>query len=195
MFKTFSQVKDALADGKSVVDIVNSYLEVIEKGKNLNIFLEVFNSSVLEEAKRVDEKIASGTAGKLAGMVIGLKDNICYKGHKVTASSKILGDFESLFSATAVEKLLAEDAVIIGRLNCDEFAMGSSNENSAFGPVKNAVNAEYVPGGSSGGSASAVAAGMCTVSLGSDTGGSIRQPASFTGTFGYKPTYGRVSRH
>lgn len=195
MFKTFSEVKDALASGKSVVDIVNAYLDVIKKGENLNIFLEVFDSSVLENAKAVDEKIANGTAGKLAGMVIGLKDNICYRGHKVTASSKILGDFESLFSATAVEKLLAEDAVIIGRLNCDEFAMGSSNENSAFGPVKNAVNPEYVPGGSSGGSASAVAANMCTISLGSDTGGSIRQPASFTGTFGYKPTYGRISRH
>lgn len=128
-------------------------------------------------------------------MVIGLKDNLCYQGHKVSAASKILENFESLFTGTAVERLLAEDAVIIGRLNCDEFAMGSSNENSAFGPVKNPINDKMVPGGSSGGSAAAVAAGMCTASLGSDTGGSIRQPASFTGTYGIKPTYGRISRH
>jgi aspartyl-tRNA(Asn)/glutamyl-tRNA(Gln) amidotransferase subunit A len=128
-------------------------------------------------------------------MVIGLKDNLCYKDHKVSASSKILEGFESLFTATAVQRLIDEDAVIIGRLNCDEFAMGSSNENSAFGPVRNNLNANLVPGGSSGGSAVAVSAGLCTVALGSDTGGSIRQPASFTGTYGLKPTYGRISRY
>src|SRR5690606_15374586 len=126
----------------------------------------------------------AGKAGKLAGMVIGLKDNMCYKGHKVSAASRILENFESVYTATAVQRLLDEDAVIIGRLNCDEFAMGSSNENSAFGPVKNPIRLEAVPGGSSGGSAAAVAAGLCTAALGSDTGGSIRQPASFTGTVG-----------
>lgn len=194
MYKTFADVKEALSNGASVFDIVNTYLNRIEENQSLNAFLEVFSDSVLEEAKRVDEKIKSNTAGKLAGMVIGLKDNIVYKGHKVSASSKILEGFESIYSATVVEKLLAEDAVIIGRLNCDEFAMGSSNENSAFGSVKNPINTEFVPGGSSGGSAAAVAANLCTVALGSDTGGSIRQPASFTGTIGYKPTYGRVSR-
>lgn len=195
MYKTFSEVKVALSAGKTVESIVHSYLEQIEQNKHLNAFLEVFTESALEQARLVDQKRTSGKAGRLAGMVIGLKDNICYKGHKVSASSKILGGFESLYSATVVERLLAEDAVIIGRLNCDEFAMGSSNENSAYGPVKNNLRPTHVPGGSSGGSAVSVSAGMCTVALGSDTGGSIRQPASFTGTFGFKPTYGRVSRY
>ncbi|AEA43458.1 Asp-tRNA(Asn)/Glu-tRNA(Gln) amidotransferase subunit GatA [Fluviicola taffensis] len=195
MYKTFSEVKSALSAGKSVESIVHSYLEQIEKHKDLNAFLEVFTESALDQARLVDQKITSGKAGRLAGMVIGLKDNICYKGHAVSASSKILGGFESLYSATVVERLLAEDAVIIGRLNCDEFAMGSSNENSAYGPVKNNLRPTHVPGGSSGGSAVSVSAGMCTVALGSDTGGSIRQPASFTGTIGFKPTYGRVSRY
>ena len=149
----------------------------------------------MAQALVIDEKIKSGTEGKLAGVIVGLKDNICYKGHKVSASSKILEGFESLYSATVVERLIAEDAIIIGRLNCDEFAMGSSNENSAFGNVLNPLNNSCVPGGSSGGAAAAVAAGLCHVSLGSDTGGSIRQPASFTGTVGLKPTYGRVSRY
>ncbi|WP_343748724.1 Asp-tRNA(Asn)/Glu-tRNA(Gln) amidotransferase subunit GatA [Fluviicola sp.] len=195
MYKTFSEVKVALSAGKTVESIVRSYLDQIEKHKDLNAFLEVFSESVISQAQAVDQKRASGNAGRLAGMVIGLKDNICYKGHAVSASSKILAGFESLYSATVVERLLAEDAVIIGRLNCDEFAMGSSNENSAFGPVKNNLRPTHVPGGSSGGSAVAVSAGLCTVALGSDTGGSIRQPASFTGTVGLKPTYGRVSRY
>lgn len=195
MYKTFADVKMALEKGLSVENILDKYLENIEERKDLNAFLEVFEDSAREKAKQVDEKLSNGSAGRLAGMIIGIKDNICYKNHKVSASSKILEGFESIFSATVVERLLAEDAVIIGRLNCDEFAMGSSNENSAFGPVRNALNEDYVPGGSSGGSASAVAANLCTVALGSDTGGSIRQPASFTGTLGLKPTYGRVSRY
>lgn len=195
MYKTFADVKMALEKGRSVEDILNTYLENIEERKDLNAFLEVFEESAREKAQQVDEKLKNGSAGRLAGMVIGIKDNICYKNHKVSASSKILGGFESIYSATVIERLLEEDAVIIGRLNCDEFAMGSSNENSAFGPVRNALNEDFVPGGSSGGSASAVAANLCTVALGSDTGGSIRQPASFTGTLGLKPTYGRVSRY
>lgn len=195
MFSSFSEIQVALEKGTTVCDIVQSYLDNIEASSDLNAFLEVFTDSALLKAKEVDEKLQEGTAGRLAGMVIGLKDNICYKNHKVSAASKILEGFESVYSATVVERLLAEDAVIIGRLNCDEFAMGSSNENSAFGVVKNFRNKAYVPGGSSGGSATAVAAHLCTVALGSDTGGSIRQPASFTGTIGLKPTYGRISRY
>lgn len=195
MYKTFAEVKTALASGSTVLEIVEGYLNAIQQNSDLNAFLEVFENSAKEKAIEVDAKRKAGNAGRLAGMVIGLKDNLCYAGHKVTASSKILEGFESLFTGTAVQRLLDEDAVIIGRLNCDEFAMGSSNENSAFGPVKNFLNKNLVPGGSSGGSAVAVSAGMCTASLGSDTGGSIRQPASFTGTYGLKPTYGRISRY
>lgn len=194
MYKSIAEVKQALTSGKSVIDIVEAYLLRIKAHEDLNIFLEVFEASARENAQKVDEKIKAGKAGKLAGVVIGLKDNLCYQGHAVSASSKILSQFKSLYTATAVQRLLDEDAIIIGRLNCDEFAMGSSNENSAFGPVKNPINPQLVPGGSSGGSAAAVTAGLCTLALGSDTGGSIRQPASFTGTYGLKPTYGRISR-
>ncbi len=196
---SFSNINTLQADLKggkiTCTALVEQAIAAIAEKKQLNAFLEVFEASAKELAKKTDEKIKMNTAGKLAGVIIGLKDNICYKGHKVSASSKILEGFESLYSATVVEKLLAEDAIIIGRLNCDEFAMGSSNENSAFGNVLNPLNEKFVPGGSSGGSATAVAAGLCHVTLGSDTGGSIRQPASFTGTVGYKPTYGRVSRY
>lgn len=195
MYKTFAEVKKAITSGVSVLEIVESYLTKINENSDLNAFLEVFEETAKLKAIEVDAKIKNGTAGKLAGMVIALKDNLCYKGHKVSASSKILDNFESLFSGTAVQRLIDEDAIIIGRTNCDEFAMGSSNETSAYGPVKNPINRELVPGGSSGGSAAVVAAGLCTASLGSDTGGSIRQPASFTGLIGLKPTYGRISRY
>lgn len=195
MYKSFAEVKNALASGSSVLEIVESYLTNINQHAHLNAFLEVFEQSAKENALLVDEKIKKGTAGRLAGMVIGLKDNLAYKNHKVSAASKILEGFESIYTATAVHRLIDEDAIIIGRLNCDEFAMGSSNENSAFGPVKNHLNTNCVPGGSSGGSAVATGANLCTASLGSDTGGSIRQPASFTGTYGLKPTYGRISRY
>ena len=179
----------------STAQAVETFLSKIEQTKDLNIFLEVWSEEARNQASVVDEKIAKGTGGKLAGMVIALKDNICYLDHKVSAASKILEGFESQFSATVVQRLLAEDAVLIGRTNCDEFAMGSGNENSAFGPTKNPHDPTKVPGGSSGGSAAAVAAGLCHAALGSDTGGSIRQPAAFTGTVGFKPSYGRVSRH
>ena len=196
---SFLNIEKLKADLKSGLttckELTEEAIKQISENHRLNAFLEVFESSALAQALVIDEKIKAGTEGKLAGVIVGLKDNICYKGHKVSASSKILEGFESLYSATVVERLIAEDAIIIGRLNCDEFAMGSSNENSAFGNVLNPLNNSCVPGGSSGGAAAAVAAGLCYVTLGSDTGGSIRQPASFTGTVGLKPTYGRVSRY
>jgi len=195
MYTSFDKIKSAIKNGTSVVDIVNYFINRIEDKKHLNTFLEVFTESAIEKAKEVNTKIQAGNAGRLAGMVIAIKDNMAYKNHKVSASSKILEGFESIYTATSIQRLLDEDAIIIGRLNCDEFAMGSSNENSAFGNVLNSVNEKMVPGGSSGGSAVAVAAGLCTASLGSDTGGSIRQPASFTGVIGYKPTYGTISRY
>ncbi len=186
--------KDLLSGNITCTQVVHELLTEIEKKKHLNIFLEVFRNTALNRAAELDTQLKSGNTGKLAGVVIALKDNICYKGHQVSASSKILENFTSLYSATVVERLLAEGAIIIGRCNCDEFAMGSSNENSAFGNVLNPHNEKAVPGGSSGGSTAAVAAGLCHVALGSDTGGSIRQPASFCGVVGFKPTYGRVSR-
>jgi len=174
---------------------VEFFLKRIEEQKHLNAFLEVFADEALEKATALDKKIKSGNAGKLHGLVVGIKDNICYKGHKASAASKILKNFTSLYNATAVERILAEDAIIIGRLNCDEFGMGSSNENSAYGAVLNYLDNTKVAGGSSGGSAAAVQAGLCHAALGSDTGGSVRMPASFCGIVGMKPTYGRISRH
>jgi len=195
-YSSLNDVQTALNSGKTTcAELVNYYIKNIEAKKHLNAFLEVFKKDALAQAQIIDDKIKNNTAGKLAGLVIGIKDNICYKGHHVSASSKILEGFESIYSATVVEKLLADDAIIIGRLNCDEFAMGSSNENSAYGKVLNPLDENKVPGGSSGGSAVAVAADLCLATLGSDTGGSIRQPASFCGVVGFKPTYGRVSRY
>ncbi len=193
--RSLSEVRAALEAGQfTVSDLTRFYLDRIDDLAHLNAFCEVFRETASAKAVEVDEKRKKGTAGRLAGLVIGIKDNICYKGHKVTASSRILENFESQYSATVVERLLQEDAVIIGRLNCDEFAMGSSNEKSVYGPVLNPVDETRVPGGSSGGSAAAVKANLCHATLGSDTGGSIRQPAAFCGTVGIKPTYGRVSR-
>lgn len=175
---------------------VEHYLKQIESTRHLNAFIEVYAEEALEKARELDEKRNNGGAtGKLHGVVIGLKDVICYEGHKVSAASKILRDFTSIYSATAVKRLLAEDAIIIGNLNCDEFAMGSTNENSSYGKVLNAKDETRIPGGSSGGSAVAVQAGLCMVSLGSDTGGSVRQPADLCGIVGLKPTYGRISRY
>lgn len=178
-----------------VQDLLSYYFEQIEKNKHLNAFNEVFFDSAMQQANLVQQKIDQGTEGKLAGMIIGLKDNICYLDHEVSASSKMLEGFVAPYSSTVVKRLLQEDAVIIGRLNCDEFAMGGSNETSYYGPVKNAADEERVAGGSSGGSAVAVQADLCLATLGTDTGGSVRQPAAFCGCIGFKPTYGRISRY
>lgn len=175
---------------------IQYYLSRINSARHLNAFVEVYAEEAINRAAELDSARASGRPiGKLHGVVIGLKDVLCYKNHKVSASSAILDGFTSTYNATAVEKLLAEEAIIIGSLNCDEFAMGSSNENSTYGNVLNALDETRVPGGSSGGSAVAVQAGLCMVSLGSDTGGSVRQPADFCGIIGLKPTYGRISRY
>lgn len=195
-FHSFDDIKKAIANRETDCKaIVQYYLKNIQTKAHLNAFVEVYTHAALEQADIIDQKIASGKAGKLAGMVIGIKDVLCYEGHQVNSSSKILEGFESQFTATAIQKLIDEDAIIIGRLNCDEFGMGSSNENSIHGRVLNAIDESRVPGGSSGGSAVAVQANLCTVSLGTDTGGSVRQPAAFTGIVGIKPTYSRVSRY
>ena len=176
----------------SCVQAVQHYLSVIRQHQHLNAFLEVYADEALQRASDLDK---GPVGGRLHGVVIGLKDNICYKDHMASASSRILEGFTSLYSATAVDRLLQEGAIIIGRQNCDEFGMGSTNENSAFGPVLNPHSVSHVPGGSSGGSAAAVKAGLCMAAAGSDTGGSVRLPADFCGLVGLKPTYGRISRH
>lgn len=195
-YHSLRDIRSDIANGQlSCRQLVEHYLHNIKQKPELNAFLEVFEEEAFAQADTVDKKLAAGHAGKLAGMVIGLKDVLAYEGHSLQASSQILNGFKSLYTATAVQRLLAEDAIIIGRQNCDEFAMGASNENSSFGPVLNADDTTRVPGGSSGGSAVAVQADLCLASIGSDTGGSVRQPASFCGVVGLKPTYSRISRY
>ena len=189
------EIREKLHAGSlTCTGLVEHYLRVIEARKSLNAFISLFDEEAKQRAKEIDEKIKQGTAGKLSGLVISIKDVISVEGKRLTCGSKILSNFEALYNATVVDRLIKEDAIIIGKVNCDEFAMGSSNENSYFGPVRNSIDETRVPGGSSGGSAVSVAAGMCLISLGSETGGSIRQPASFCGVTGLKATYGRISR-
>lgn len=180
----------------SALELTQSYLKNIrEKNSDLNIYLEVF-SDAEKEAKKIDEQIAKGNqVGMLAGVPFAIKDNLLIKGKKVSAGSKILGDYKATYDATVIKKLREAGAVFLGRVNMDEFAMGSSTENSAFGVTKNPRDESRVPGGSSGGSAAAVSGDLTLAAIGSDTGGSIRQPASFCGVVGLKPTYGSVSRH
>ncbi|MHA4812401.1 Asp-tRNA(Asn)/Glu-tRNA(Gln) amidotransferase subunit GatA [Flavitalea flava] len=197
---TFYSIQDyhkALRDGNSSCEeAVQFYLDKIESTRHLNAFIHVYGEEALDTARVLDKKRKAGeVTGKLHGVIIGLKDVISYKDHPLSAASHILEGYVSIYHATVVEKLLREDAIIIGHLNCDEFAMGSTNENSVYGKVLNARDLNRVPGGSSGGSAVAVQAGLCMASLGSDTGGSVRQPADFCGILGLKPTYGKVSRY
>jgi aspartyl-tRNA(Asn)/glutamyl-tRNA(Gln) amidotransferase subunit A len=193
---TFDETRRAIAAGTTTCEATTqAYLSTIERRRGLNAFLSVFGDRAMTRARAIDRKSAEGRAGRLAGMVIALKDALCMKQERVTCASKILENFVSLYDATAVSRLEEEDAIIIGKTNLDEFAMGSSTENSAFGPVRNPADETRVPGGSSGGSCVAVAAGMAHTALGTDTGGSIRQPAAFCGVVGLKPTYGRVSRY
>ncbi len=198
MIGSFDKLRDIqreLGEGRLTCEaLVTHYLDRIDARPELNAFVEVYREDALERARQVDSRLKSGTAGRLAGLVVGIKDVISHKGYGLQAGSKILTGYRSPYNATVIQRILEEDAVVIGRQNCDEFAMGSSNENSYFGPVANAAAPDRVPGGSSGGSAVAVQAGFCHASLGSDTGGSVRQPASFCGVVGLKPTYGRVSR-
>lgn len=195
IYQTYDTYRKALLSNQTTVSAtVKSFIDNIEINKDLNVFLEVYAEEALTQADIVQEKIINGTAGKLAGMVVGIKDVLAYKNHGLQSGSKILDGFKSQFTATAIQRLLDEDAIIIGRQNCDEFAMGSSNENSAFGPTLNFADKTRVPGGSSGASAVAVQANLCHASIGSDTGGSVRQPAGFCGVVGLKPTYSRISR-
>ena len=194
-YHTLREIRNDLDQGNITCEaLVQHYLRNIRENQSLNVFLEVYEEEALAKARVVDTKIKNNKAGKLAGLIFGIKDLLCLKDHKVSGGSKILEAFESQFTATAVQALLDEDAIVIGRQNCDEFGMGSSNENSAYGPVKNFADPDRVPGGSSGGSAVAVQADLCHISLGTDTGGSVRQPAAFCGLVGLKPTYSRMSR-
>lgn len=187
---------DLLAGKATCVDAVEFYLQRIQSHKHLNAFVRTYDDEARALATRLDESRKAGNPpGKLHGVVISIKDVICYKDHPVTAGSNILSTFKSVYNATVVERLLKEEAIIIGHTNCDEFAMGSTNENSAYGPTLNALDETRVPGGSSGGSAVSVQADLCMVSLGSDTGGSVRQPADFCGIVGFKPSYGVISRY
>ncbi len=197
LFEGITTYHQQLAEQKtSCEEVVQFYLDQIAQQQALNAFVEVYASEALEKAKQLDNSRNSGAPlKKLHGVVIAIKDVICYRDHKVTAASKILENFTSIYTATALQHLLDEDAIIIGNCNCDEFAMGSTNENSVYGKVHNAEDPSKVPGGSSGGSAVAVQANLCMLSLGSDTGGSVRQPADFCGIIGIKPSYGQISRY
>jgi aspartyl-tRNA(Asn)/glutamyl-tRNA(Gln) amidotransferase subunit A len=196
-FSSIEQYHSQLQEGRcTCLQVVEHYLQKIKENAHLNAFIKVYADEAREKASLLDKQRDSNIkTGKLAGVIISIKDVIAYKDHPLTSSSKILEGFESLYSATAVDRLLAEDAILIGSTNCDEFGMGSANEHSVYGPVKNYLDITRTPGGSSGGSAVSVQAGLSMVSLGSDTGGSVRQPADHCGIIGLKPGYGRISRY
>ncbi len=197
-YSSLSELQAALRNGQITCHaLVRHYISQIENHRALNAYVDVWETEALDRATVLDHKLGEQPAqlGRLFGLVVSIKDNICYAGHVVTAASKILEGFTALYSATVVQRLLDEDAIIIGRTNCDQFGMGSSNENSIYGPVCNALDPERVPGGSSGGAAVALQTDTCLAAIGSDTGGSVRQPAGFCGVWGFKPSYGRISRH
>lgn len=184
-------LRSRIRSGETARAVIESSVSAAEKlNEQLNAFLQIGRTQALQKADAIADH-----RGALAGIPIAVKDNICVRGMQTSCGSRILGDYQPPYNATVIERLLGAGAVVIGKTNCDEFAMGSSNENSAFGPVRNPWDTSRVPGGSSGGSAAAVAAGIVPVALGSDTGGSVRLPASFCGVFGLKPTYGRNSRY
>lgn len=189
--------KSLLKGGLSTQRIVNDFLLRIQETRHLNIYAEVWEEEAIEKARSIDHRIQNDpeSLGRLFGIVISIKDVISYKEHRVSAASKILNGYISKYNSTVLEHLLREDAIIIGSTNCDEFAMGSTTENSSYGPCLNGLNEEYVPGGSSGGAAVSVQMKTCHLALGTDTGGSVRQPASFCGISGFKPSYGAVSRY
>ena len=194
--KTVAELSVALASGDiSSVELTQTYLDrIAELNTELNAFITVCDESALDQARAADAARANGEAGALLGIPMAHKDIFCTQGISTTCGSRMLQNFVSPYDATVVERFKAAGAVTLGKTNMDEFAMGSSNENSFFGPVRNPWDTNRVPGGSSGGSAAAVAAGLCAMATGTDTGGSIRQPASFCGITGFKPSYGRVSR-
>lgn len=194
---TITEAREKILSGEVTLrELIEAFKAQVETRNNeVNAFVYLDFEAALQQADKVQEKVENGTAGSLLGAVMGIKDVICEQGKPTTCASNILENFESVYDATVIERLRQEDAILIGRLNMDEFAMGSTNEYSRYGAAKNPHDITKVTGGSSGGSAAAVAAGMSNATLGSDTGGSIRQPASYCGVIGLKPTYGRVSRY